>query len=260
MQEGAISPLSHRASSGRSRRRSCRPEAGTIPWPTGRRNDLLKLDVADFYFFQALQAGHGHAGCRRSRCQSVRCCRTKVMMLKLHVEEAKMSVSETAVSMAVTWSHPRTPAGRTCVTIGNEHTSSRITERSFRRVSKTEKKKTSSVQADQCHVRRPDWEIHRQNMGDQAGCREKQLDQCILTTTTTMITRPVRRPPGLTHVHVYTVETLITQSMKTVSGSHLPVEIKSYSSGETLDHSFRQLSSKALTCRESQSAGALALR
>ena len=44
--------------------------------------------------------------------------------------------------------------------------------------------------------------------------------------TITMITRPVGRPLGLTHVHVYTVEPLIAQSMETVSGSHRPVEIK----------------------------------
>ena len=38
--------------------------------------------------------------------------RTKLMMLKVHVEEVKMSGSDTAVSVSVTWSHPYTPAGR----------------------------------------------------------------------------------------------------------------------------------------------------
>ena len=36
---------------------------------------------------------------------------TKVMMLQWHTEEAKMSVSDTAVQVAATWSHPCTPAG-----------------------------------------------------------------------------------------------------------------------------------------------------
>ena len=37
---------------------------------------------------------------------------TKLMMLKVDVEEVKMSDSDTAVSVTVTWSHPYTPAGR----------------------------------------------------------------------------------------------------------------------------------------------------
>ena len=53
---------------------------------------------------------------------------SKVMMLKLHVEEAKISVSDTAVSMAATWSHPCTPAGRNWVTFSTEHASTRITK------------------------------------------------------------------------------------------------------------------------------------
>jgi len=38
--------------------------------------------------------------------------RTKLMMLKVYVEEVKMSGSDTAVSVSVTWSHPYTFAGR----------------------------------------------------------------------------------------------------------------------------------------------------
>ena len=54
-----MSPLSYRAVSARGRHRSCRPEARTnTPWPTERRNDLLRPDVADFHPFQPLQAGH----------------------------------------------------------------------------------------------------------------------------------------------------------------------------------------------------------
>ena len=49
------------------------------------------------------------------------------MTSKLHVEEAKMS--DVAVSMAATWSHPCTPAERNWVAFGNEQTSTRATER-----------------------------------------------------------------------------------------------------------------------------------
>ena len=37
---------------------------------------------------------------------------TKVMMLQWQIEEAKMSVSDTAVPVAATWSHPCTHARR----------------------------------------------------------------------------------------------------------------------------------------------------
>ena len=50
------------------------------------------------------------------------------MILKLHVEEAKMSVSDVAVSMAATWSHPCAPAERDWVAFANEQTSTRPTE------------------------------------------------------------------------------------------------------------------------------------
>ena len=51
-------------------------------------------------------------------------------MLKLHVEEVKMSISDTAVSMAASWSLPCTPAGRNWVRYASEPASARIREMS----------------------------------------------------------------------------------------------------------------------------------
>ena len=50
------------------------------------------------------------------------------MILKLHVGEAKMSVSDVAVLVAASWSHPCTPAERNWVAVANEQTSTRPTE------------------------------------------------------------------------------------------------------------------------------------
>ena len=71
--------------------------------------------------FCAMEALGTNSDDKSYLCQKLRCCqrivfstsmRTKLMMLKLHVEEAKMPGSDTAVSMSATWSHPYTPAGR----------------------------------------------------------------------------------------------------------------------------------------------------